>query len=79
MATITLSYDGRNTVAKSIVKMLETIGVFNILKDDAPNNHNIVKSPYNQEFVNKIKKSEQQISKGKFVKVTNVKEYINGL
>ena len=55
MATITLSYDGRNTVAKSIVKMLETIGVFNILKDDAPNNHNIVKSPYNQEFVNKIK------------------------
>ena len=37
MATITLSYDGRNTVAKSIVKMLETIGVFNVLKDDVPN------------------------------------------
>ena len=39
----------------------------------------IVKSPYKPDFVEKIKKSEQQIANGKFVRVTNVKEYIDGL
>lgn len=37
MATITLRYNGRNKVAKSIVKMIEESGLFDFLKDDEPN------------------------------------------
>ena len=37
MATITLDYNGRNKVAKAIVKMIEDSGLFRFLKDDEPN------------------------------------------
>ena len=39
----------------------------------------IVKSPYNPDFVAKIKKSERQIASGMYVKVTDVNKYINEL
>ena len=37
------------------------------------------KSPYNPEFVAKIKMSEQQIAEGKYVRVTDVREFIASL
>ena len=36
MATITLSYDARNKIARSIVKMMEDSGLFILLKEDEP-------------------------------------------
>ena len=37
MATITLSYNPRNKIARLTVKYLESLGVFRILKDEEPN------------------------------------------
>lgn len=36
MATVTFSYDARNKVAKSIIKMIEDSGLFLMLKEDEP-------------------------------------------
>ena len=37
MTTITLSYNERNKMAQAVVKFLESLGIFKILKDDEPN------------------------------------------
>lgn len=37
MATITISYDSRNKTAQAVVKFIESLGVFKILKDDELN------------------------------------------
>ncbi|MBR5971324.1 MAG: hypothetical protein IK017_01565 [Paludibacteraceae bacterium] len=37
MATITLNYNGRNKIAKAIVKMIVDSGLFRVLTDDEPN------------------------------------------
>lgn len=37
MATITLSYNKRNKTAQAAIKLLETLGVFKVLKDEEPN------------------------------------------
>ena len=37
METITLSYNPRNKTARTVVKFLESLGVFKILRDDEPN------------------------------------------
>ena len=37
MDTITLSYNPRNKTARTVVKFLESLGVFKILRDDEPN------------------------------------------
>jgi hypothetical protein len=37
MTTITLSYNERNKTAQAVVKFLESLVVFKILKDDEPN------------------------------------------
>jgi hypothetical protein len=37
METITLSYNPRNKTAKAVVKFLESLGVFKILRDGEPN------------------------------------------
>ena len=37
MATITISYDGRNKTAQAVVKFIESLGIFKILKDEEPN------------------------------------------
>ena len=57
--------DERTADGKRIMQILYTIG--------------IVKSPYNPEFVAKIRESERQIAEGKFVRVTDVKKYIDEL
>lgn len=37
MATITLSYNGRNKTAQAVIKFIESLGIFKVLKDDEPN------------------------------------------
>lgn len=37
MATITFSYNKRNKTAVAAIKLMESLGVFKILKDDEPN------------------------------------------
>lgn len=37
MATITISYDSRNKTAQAVVKFIESLGIFKILKDEEPN------------------------------------------
>ena len=37
MATITLQYDARNKASRAIIEMIERSGLFDILKDEEPN------------------------------------------
>lgn len=37
MATITLSYNGRNKTAQTVIQIIESLGIFKVLKDDEPN------------------------------------------
>lgn len=37
MKTLTLSYDGRNKTAKTVIKFIESLGIFTILRDEEPN------------------------------------------
>lgn len=37
MATITISYDSRNKTTQAVVKFIESLGIFKILKDEEPN------------------------------------------
>ena len=37
MATITLSYNGRNKTAQAVIKFIESLGIFKVLKDEEPN------------------------------------------
>ncbi|MBR3697970.1 MAG: hypothetical protein IKM85_00445 [Bacteroidales bacterium] len=41
MATITLSYNGRNKTAQAVIKFIESLGIFKVLKDDEPNDTTI--------------------------------------
>ncbi len=37
MATITFSYNARNKTAQAVIKFVESLGIFKVLKDDDPN------------------------------------------
>lgn len=37
MATITFSYNARNKTAQAVIKFVESLGIFKVLKDDEPN------------------------------------------
>ncbi len=37
LRTVTLSYNGNNSIAKAIMNLIETSGVFDVLQDDEPN------------------------------------------
>ena len=37
METVTLCYDKNNSIAKSIIEILEKTGIFDMLRDDEPN------------------------------------------
>ena len=75
MATITLTYDGRSSVARKAIENLMSLGVFSMeingggfkkkKKDED-------ESPYNPEFVKMIKESEAQIERGEFVVIDDV-------
>lgn len=55
MATVTLKFNPRNSLARKTLDYIISLGVFTVDSDS--------QSPYNQEFVNKIRKSETEPSK----------------
>jgi len=64
MAQITIEYDARNTVAKTIIELIYKVGVFKIKEEIKE------ESPYNPEFVAKIRRAEK--SKGKVMKIEDI-------
>ena len=65
MATITLSYNGRNKTAQAVVKFVESLGVFKILKDDEPNQTTV--------------KAIEDVKAGKTYKASSVDDMLNFL
>ena len=65
MATITLSYDSRNKTAQAVVKFVESLGVFKILKDDEPNQTTV--------------KAIEDVKAGKTYKASSVEDMLNFL
>jgi len=57
MCTVTLQYDARNQLAKSIMQSIREAGVFTIIEKEH--------SGYNQEFVAKIEEGRNDARKGK--------------
>jgi len=55
MATVTLKFNPRNSIARKTLDYIISLGVFTIDEKD--------ENPYNQEFVEKIRKSETEPSK----------------
>ena len=55
MARITLEYDARNTIAKKFIDLIYSIGVFKVKIENED-------SPYDKEFVEKIKRGEKSKS-----------------
>ena len=65
MATITLQYNARNKAARAIVEIIERSGLFDILKDDEPNETTI--------------KAIADAKAGKTFKATELQEMFNYL
>lgn len=65
MATITISYDARNKTAQAVVKFIESLGVFKVLKDDEPNRTTI--------------KAIEDVKAGKTYKASSVDDMLNYL
>lgn len=65
MATITLKYNARNSIASSLIDSIKKSGVFQIQEDTA-----VKKSPYDPEFVKKIERS--RASKGKKINLEDL-------
>lgn len=63
MATITLSYDPKNTIAKSMIEAIIKLGAFKI-------EERIQEDEYGQKFVEKIGRSRK--SKGKSIKTEDL-------
>ena len=57
MCTVTLQYDARNQLAKSIMQSIREAGVFTILEKE--------RSDYSAEFVSKIQEGRNDARKGK--------------
>ena len=65
MTTITLSYNERNKTAQAVVKFLESLGIFKILKDDEPNATTI--------------KAIEEVKTGKTYKASSLQDMLNYL
>lgn len=76
MATITLTYDGRSSVARKAIENLMSLGVFSMEIKDVGKFKKTKKdeeeSPYDPEFVKKIKESEAQIERGEYVVIDDL-------
>ena len=57
MATITLTYDAQNDLAKSIVSSIKSAGVFTVVEEK--------ESPYDKAFIKKIQESDRQFAQGR--------------
>lgn len=65
MATITLSYNGRNKTAQAVIKFIESLGIFKVLKDDEPNQTTI--------------KAIEDVKAGRTYKANNLQDMLNYL
>ena len=65
MATITISYDSRNKTAQAVVKFIESLGIFKILKDEEPNQTTV--------------KAIEDVKSGKTYKASSVDDMLNYL
>ena len=65
MTTITLSYNERNKTAQAVVKFIEGLGIFKILKDDEPNATTI--------------KAIEEVKSGKTYKASSLQDMLNYL
>jgi len=81
MATITLTYDGRSSVARKAIDNLMSLGVFSMEIKDAGNFKKKKKDeeecPYNPEFMKKIEESKQQVREGKVHSFDEIKQMLN--
>lgn len=78
MATITLTYDGRSSVARKAIDNLMSLGVFSMETDGGfkKKKKNEEESPYDPEFVKMIKESEAQIERGEVYSFDEIKKII---
>ena len=65
MTTITLSYNELNKTAQAVVKFIESLGIFKILKDDEPNATTI--------------KAIEEVKSGKTYKASSLQDMLNYL
>ena len=61
MATVTLRYNPKNELAKSIINSVKSVGVFHVEEEQ---------SPYNKDFVEEIQESRR--SKGVVIKTEDL-------
>ena len=71
MATITLKYNARNSIASSLIDSIKKSGVFQIQEETT-----VKKSPYDPEFVKKIERS--RASKGKNINLEDLWTSVRG-
>ncbi len=72
MATITLEYDGRNTIAKNTIEYILSLGVFETPLEKKSKKQ---KSPYSPKFVKMV----LEASKGKTHRVDDVDAFLDNL
>lgn len=81
MATITLTYDGRSSVARKAIDNLMSLGVFSMeIKNGGcsqKKKKDEEESPYDPEFVKMIKESEAQIERGEVYSFDEIKKMLN--
>ena len=62
MATITITYDGRNKIAKSVVELIRSLEVFKVLETKSEEKDPSLLTK--EEFFAKIERAEQQAERG---------------
>lgn len=81
MAIITLTYDGRSSVARKAIDNLMSLGVFSMEIKEVGNFRKKKKdeeeSSYDPEFVKMIKESEAQIERGEAYSFDEIKKMLN--
>lgn len=65
MATITFSYNARNKTAQAVIKFVESLGIFKVLKDEEPNETTI--------------KAIEEVKRGHTYKASNLNDMLNYL
>ena len=63
MATLTISYDGRNKTARSIVEMIRSLDIFSVTEAPRKDDPTLMSK---EEFFAKIERAEQQAERGEY-------------
>ena len=67
MATITLEYDDRNKIAKSVVEFIRSLDVFKVLESKSEKKDPTLLTK--EEFFAKIERAEQQAERGEGIEM----------